>query len=129
MICTYQTEPRTSGTTLIRSSIKYKMGLFVAVLSSGTAFITPARAADSADESKTTEPVQVLENFVVSAEKRAGTVQNTPMSISVATGDNLQARGITDFTYLAAATPGLTLKTESNGETEIEMRGMTSAGI
>ena len=116
--------------TLIRSYIKFNISNFVAVLLSGTAFliVAPARAADSPDAAKTPEPIEVLQNLVVSAEKRTSTVQKTPMSISVATGDNLQARGITDFTMLAASTPGVTLKNESNGETEIEMRGMASVG-
>lgn len=101
----------------------------VALLSSAAfSILPPVHAADTPEAKQPGEPIQMLENFVISAEKREGTVQKTPMSISVATGENLQARGITDFTYLAAATPGLTLKNESNGETEIEMRGMASAG-
>jgi outer membrane receptor protein involved in Fe transport len=102
-----------------------------AVLLSGSALcLAPSAQAGAAapDTGAPSEDITKLTNFVVSAEKRAGTVQDTPMSISVDTGETLQARGITDFTQLAAATPGVTLKNDSNGETEIEMRGMASAG-
>jgi outer membrane receptor protein involved in Fe transport len=105
--------------------------IIMAMLLSGTAFIitTPARAVESPDDKKPAEPIEVLQNFVVSAEKREGTVQNTPISMTVDSGENLMARGIADLGALAVETPGLSIKNEGgNGETELEMRGMTSAG-
>ncbi|MDB5363946.1 MAG: TonB-dependent receptor [Rhodospirillales bacterium] len=68
------------------------------------------------------------EEIVVTAQKRASTVQATPISISAVSGEELQDRGITNFTTLAGATPGVSMKTEGPGQTEIEMRGMTSSG-
>ena len=69
-----------------------------------------------------------IEEIVVTAEKRATTVQNTPVSIAAVTGDELQDRGITSLADLAQATPGVSLKSEGPSQTEIEMRGMTSSG-
>jgi outer membrane receptor protein involved in Fe transport len=66
--------------------------------------------------------------IVVTASKRASTVQSTPISISAVGGVELQARGITSFTSLAQSTPGVSLKSEGPGQTEIELRGMTSSG-
>jgi outer membrane receptor for ferrienterochelin and colicin len=40
----------------------------------------------------------------------------------------MQSRGITDFTALAADTPGISMRTNGPGQTEFEMRGMTSSG-
>jgi outer membrane receptor protein involved in Fe transport len=48
-----------------------------------------------------------LDEVVVTAQKRASTVQDTPISIAAVTGADLQARGITSFANLAQATPGV----------------------
>jgi len=69
-----------------------------------------------------------LQEIIVTAQKRASTVQDTPMSITAVTGEDLADRGITDFSALAAATPGISMKANGPGQTEFEMRGMTSSG-
>jgi iron complex outermembrane recepter protein len=69
-----------------------------------------------------------LEEIVVTAEKRESTVQKTPISISVFTGAELQAQGISDLTAVAQETPGVSFKTSGPGQTEFEMRGLTSTG-
>jgi iron complex outermembrane receptor protein len=65
---------------------------------------------------------------IITATKRASTVQETPISISAVSGDDLQARGTASLAALAQGTPGVSLKTEGPSQTEIEMRGMTSSG-
>jgi outer membrane receptor protein involved in Fe transport len=65
---------------------------------------------------------------VVTAEKRSSTVQKTPISISVVTGQELQAQGITDIATVAQQVPGISFKTAGPGQTEFEMRGLTSTG-
>ena len=69
-----------------------------------------------------------LAEVVVTAQKRVSTVQNTPLSISAVSGDDLQARGVSSLASLAQGTPGVSLKSEGPSQTEIEMRGMTSSG-
>jgi outer membrane receptor protein involved in Fe transport len=69
-----------------------------------------------------------LEEIVVTASKRASTVQDTPISISAVTGSDLQTRGVDSLATLAQGTPGVSLKSEGPSQTEIEMRGMTSSG-
>jgi outer membrane receptor protein involved in Fe transport len=83
----------------------------------------PAEVASAADAS----PLQ-LKEVVVTAEKHVATEQNTPISMAVEAGDDLTSRGIIDVTVLAAATPGVSLKSNGPGQTEFEMRGMTSSG-
>jgi iron complex outermembrane recepter protein len=92
--------------------------------SSAVAFATSASAqsASTADSSAT------LGEIVVTAQKRVSTVQDTPISITAVSGADIQDRGITDVSTLAAATPGVSLKSNGPGQTEIEMRGMTSSG-
>jgi iron complex outermembrane recepter protein len=92
----------------------------------GTAMIcgmdAPALSASEADT-----PTQ-LEEVIVTAQKRVSTVQDTPISISAVSGDDLVARGVASLAGLAQGTPGVSLKSEGPSQTEIEMRGMTSSG-
>ena len=97
-----------------------------AVLLAGTssllATLANAQAVTGADDSGG------LAEIVVTAQKRSSTVQETPISITAVTGADLQDRGIGDVATLAAATPGVSLKSNGPGQTEIEMRGTTSSG-
>jgi outer membrane receptor protein involved in Fe transport len=77
--------------------------------------------AEAADSS-------AVEEIVVTAQKRASTVQTTPESITAVTGEALQERGVASLASLVQGTPGVSLKTEGPSQTEIEMRGMTSSG-
>ena len=69
-----------------------------------------------------------LEEVVVTAEKRESTVQKTPISITAISGVDLQAQGISDLVSVAQQVPGLSFKTSGPGQTEFEMRGLTSTG-
>jgi iron complex outermembrane recepter protein len=69
-----------------------------------------------------------LDEIVVTASKRVSTVQDTPISISAVSGNDLLARGVSSLADLAQGTPGVSLKSEGPSQTEIEMRGMTSSG-
>ncbi len=73
-------------------------------------------------------PIQDLQEIVVTAEKRESTVQKTPISITAISGSDLQAEGLSDFTSIAQQVPGVSFKTSGPGQTEFEMRGLTSTG-
>src|SRR3977135_3200724 len=73
-------------------------------------------------------PSQELQEIVVTAEKRESTVQKTPISITAISGADLQAQGLSDFTSVAQQVPGVSFKTSGPGQTEFEMRGLTSTG-
>lgn len=76
--------------------------------------------------SETTTPQ--LQEVVVTAEKRESTVQSTPMSITAVSGETLAAEGIANMLDLAQQTPGVSFRTSGPGQTEFEMRGMSSSG-
>jgi iron complex outermembrane receptor protein len=69
-----------------------------------------------------------LEEVVVTAQKRESTVQATPISITAITGQDLQDRGITDISSIVQSVPGVSMRSSGPGQTELEMRGMSSAG-
>src|SRR3984885_11318363 len=73
-------------------------------------------------------PAQELTEIVVTAEKRESTVQKTPISITAISGADLQAQGVSDMTSVAQQVPGVSFKTSGPGQTEFEIRGLTSTG-
>jgi outer membrane receptor protein involved in Fe transport len=75
-----------------------------------------------------TETGGELQEVVVTAEKRTSTVQETPISLTALSGQDLQQQNITSLEDLAAAVPGVSMRTAGPGQTEYEMRGLTSAG-
>ena len=81
-----------------------------------------------AQQESKADTVGQLQEVVVTATKRASTVQETPMSITAITGEEIQERGLPDFTAIIQSVPGVSMRTSGPGQTEIEMRGMTSAG-
>jgi iron complex outermembrane recepter protein len=85
-------------------------------------------AAAQAQQSAPADNLGRLEEVVVTATKRSSTVQETAMSVTAITGDDIQQRGITDFTQIVQSVPGVSMRSSGPGQTEIEMRGMTSAG-
>ena len=100
---------------------------FVAV-SSGILGAVLASGAHADSDIATDDPANTLQEVVVTAQKRASTVQTTPISITAVSGDDLAARGVASLASLAQGTPGVSLKSEGPSQTEIEMRGMTSSG-
>ncbi|HKD54126.1 MAG TPA: TonB-dependent receptor [Steroidobacteraceae bacterium] len=84
-------------------------------------FTTEARAQQEATSNQ-------LQEIVITAEKRASTVQTTPISITAITGKDLQDRGISDISQIVQSVPGISMRNSGPGQTELEMRGMTSAG-
>jgi outer membrane receptor protein involved in Fe transport len=104
------------------SSVKITVAALLGGTAIGFALEAHAQTAPVANSST------AISEVVVTAQKRTSTVQNTPVSITAVTGADLQARGVTNFANLAQSTPGVSLKSEGPGQTEIELRGMTSSG-
>jgi len=75
-----------------------------------------------------TETSQELTTVVVTATKRATTVQSTPISITAVTSEEIASRGVTDFQTLARSVPGLAIRDDGPGQSEFEMRGLYGAG-
>jgi outer membrane receptor protein involved in Fe transport len=69
-----------------------------------------------------------LEEITVTAEKFNATIQNTPISISALSGDQLAAAGLTRIEDIAHDVPGLSMRTAGPGLTEYEARGLASNG-
>ena len=113
---------------LALASAGHLRGSRIAV-AAAVAGLCAAGAARAADESTaTTEQAGALQEVVVTAEKRESTVQKTPISLTAISGADLQAQGLTDLVAVAQQVPGVSFKTSGPGQTEFEMRGLTSTG-
>jgi outer membrane receptor protein involved in Fe transport len=93
-------------------------------LAGAAAAAQPAAGGSAAADTVSGE----LGQIVVTAEKRRSTVQKTPISITALSGADLQAAGLTSMLAVAQQVPGLSFKTAGPGQTEFEMRGLTSTG-
>ncbi len=80
-----------------------------------------ARAADAADEGG-------LAEIVVTAQKYKSTIQDTPISMSALSGEQLTAAGITSVVDVTRDIPGLSTRSAGPGLTEFEARGLASNG-
>lgn len=67
----------------------------------GVAITAPAFAQDS--------EASAVEEVIITARKKAESLQDTPVTVTAFSGEKLQEEGITDFQKLADATPGVTI--------------------
>ena len=68
-----------------------------------------------------------IEEVVVTAQHRAKSIQDVPISVSAIGSDELEAAGIFDSTTIAANVPGMTYGEFSPGQALISLRGVNSA--
>src|SRR6202045_1311953 len=69
-----------------------------------------------------------LEEIVVTAEKRSSTIQDTAISMSALSGEQMQQQGISGITGIVQSIPGISMRTSGPGQTELEIRGLSSSG-
>jgi iron complex outermembrane receptor protein len=100
--------------------------LFGALVAAALA-AAPALADDASQPGRGAAD-NTLEAIVVTAEKRQSTVQDTPISITALSGDQLSARGIDSIEQVVQQVPGLSMRSAGPGMTELEMRGLSSIG-
>ena len=81
----------------------------IAMIQSGAAF---AQGAPANPPAAAKSPAS--EEVVVTAQRRAGTLERTPVAITVLTGDMLARRAIVTESDLQIASPGLTIRAGQN---------------
>ena len=85
-----------------------------ALLSTLTSYPTPA-AAEAA-----------LEEIVVTAQRRAESLQDVPLAVTAITGDELDALGVDDIKGITERTPGFTMGSFNAGQPQLYIRGIGS---
>jgi outer membrane receptor protein involved in Fe transport len=105
------------GSTWHPLALRLAASMALSAYCAGTAYATEAAAEDSG-----------LEEITVTAEKFNSTIQNTPISMSAISGDQLTAAGLTRIEDIAHEIPGLSMRSAGPGLTEYDARGLASNG-
>jgi outer membrane receptor protein involved in Fe transport len=108
----------------VRMSSPVRVAVALSLIAASTV-CAPALAQTQTPQSQAVEPLQEI---VVTAEKRAGTVQDTAISMTALSGEQMSQFGITSVEQLMGVMPGISQKNAGPGQSEYEMRGLTSAG-
>jgi len=71
-----------------------------------------------------------LQEIVVTAQRRSESLQETPVAVSVISGDQLAAKHVTDISNLGAVTPSVAFETANNAQavSNIQIRGIGTVG-
>ena len=67
-----------------------------------------------------------IEEIIVTATKRAESIQDIPVSVAAFSGEQLFSQGISDFSELATAIPGVSLQEGGAGYRSVYIRGVSS---
>lgn len=70
-----------------------------------------------------------LEEIVVTAQRRAENLQETPLAVSAITGEGLESQGIKSVVDLSAQVPSLQITNSGGGASQIFMRGIGSSNV
>jgi len=82
----------------------------------------PVRAADTATST-------TLEEIVVTAQKRLGSVQDTPFSVSATSQQQIRDSGAQNITDFARNVAGLTIADLGPGQSQMAIRGISSGQV
>ena len=69
---------------------------------------------------------RTLDEVVVTATKRAESLQDIPIAVTAFTGEQLEAAGVKDIRDIAGQTPGLQIKSRGETESAVFIRGIGS---
>ena len=95
-----------------------RITLLLALLGLGA----PAYAQDDGDE----EAGRMLEEVIVTAQKREQTLQEVPLTVTAFSGDFVTENGVEDIRDIAGLTPNLSIKSRGETETSVFIRGIGS---
>ena len=89
----------------------------------GNAFAQDMQPSDEA-EPQSAQPSQGLQEIIVTAQKRSESLNDVPLSITAASGDQLADQGITDVADLVKVVPGFTYTESAYATPVYTLRGV-----
>ena len=101
------------------------------VLSAATAAMGAPALAQSGAAGATTGDAAggsagAIEEIIVTARRRAESQQSAPITLTTYTGEQLLARGVTEFTRMAQVTPGVGFDEFPKGSPRVSLQGRSS---
>ncbi|MGA8093857.1 MAG: TonB-dependent receptor [Steroidobacteraceae bacterium] len=92
-------------------------------------FDSGSNVSRAANASETTASSAILQEVIVTAQKRAQNEQDVPIAVIALSGPQLQDAGVTNIKNLTELTPGLTVtSTTSENSTTARIRGIGTVG-
>ena len=109
---------------------RLKLGLLSATMLTSTMIATPVLAQEMSENMTSDDAGAGADNMIiVTATRRATTLMETPVNISVVSAEDLERNRIDDVRDLADFTPGLTISDTGPGSTgTIVLRGLNASG-
>lgn len=98
--------------------------LFVGSMATTLLLAYPARAQEDEDSNG-----RVIEEIVVTAEKREESLQNVPISVSALSGDQIEAIGISTIEEFQFFVPGVTITNDAMAIVNIRGIGTSAFGV
>jgi len=114
------TENNGKGKRMNTNKRKNLLATFVALFAAGATTQGAMAQTESATEQSQ------IDEIIVTATKRETNLQDTPMSISVITGAELENRGITNVNEFLNTIPGVSVAGAAPGLPDINMRGVST---
>ena len=87
---------------------------------------SPQASVAAAIAQEQAPPTATISEVVVTAQKKAESLQRVPASVTALSAANLSAAGLNDFADFAASVPGLSINSAQAGFTKITLRGITT---
>jgi len=87
---------------------------------------TSAAAAEVSGEAAADNAAPVVQEIVVTAERRSESIQSVPLSVTALDNTNIERMGLTSLKDLAREVPGLTVVSSGPGQNILIMRGISS---
>ena len=116
--------PKSNSRTAAARAASLLGGACAAALTSAC-WTAPAMAADAAPAGAAPASSSMIEEVVVTAQKRAENIQNVPLSIAAVSGKTLTANGVANVLDLPKMVPNLRLDTTSQASgVALRIRGM-----
>ena len=110
------------GKELMKLQSKLQAGTSITLLLALLGLGAPAYAQDNGDE----EAGRMLEEVIVTAQKREQTLQEVPLTVTAFSGDFVTENGVEDIRDIAGLTPNLSIKSRGETETSVFIRGIGS---
>ena len=85
-----------------------------------------AVAADASTDSTADSAAPVVQEVVVTAERRSENIQRVPVSVTAIDNESIERMGVTTLRDLARDVPGLTVVSSGPGQNILIMRGISS---
>jgi iron complex outermembrane recepter protein len=105
----------------------YSCGLVCAAPALADAQPSSSSPSSGSSQSNESANVSILEEIIVTAQKRKQRLLDVPMSITALTGDALARQGATTLLDVASTVPGLSTLEYAPGQNRAQLRGISSA--